>query len=104
MRFSKMTTGLTAFVCGGSIAIPAAQAQNTWYVDDDGAGGNGCTTWADSCPELQTALVLANSGDKIWDEINRTDRQRITSNRAERKNRWTDTPCLAHHEATPDLD
>ena len=46
--------------------MAAAQAQTTWYVDDDGDEANGCTSWADACPELQTALSLASPGDQIW--------------------------------------
>ena len=39
-----------------------------WYVDDDGAAGNGCTNWGDACPDLQTALGAADplGGDQIW--------------------------------------
>ena len=43
-----------------------AHAQTTWYVDDDGDVGGGCTSWGDACPELQTALSLANPNDQIW--------------------------------------
>lgn len=43
-----------------------AHAQSIWYVDDDGAPSNGCTSWADACPELQTALSLAQPADQIW--------------------------------------
>ncbi|MCZ6654091.1 MAG: right-handed parallel beta-helix repeat-containing protein [Planctomycetota bacterium] len=44
----------------------SAGAQSVWYVDDDGDSENGCTSWADACPELQTALSLATDGDQIW--------------------------------------
>ncbi|MFQ5411703.1 MAG: right-handed parallel beta-helix repeat-containing protein [Phycisphaerae bacterium] len=47
------------------VTLPAT-AQTTWFVDDDGAAGNGCTSWADACPDLQTALGLAGPGDAIW--------------------------------------
>ena len=43
MRFSMTTIGVLAFVCGGFMAIPAAQAQTTWFVDDDGDVASGCT-------------------------------------------------------------
>ncbi len=44
----------------------SARAQTVWYVDDDGEPGNGCTAWDDACPELQTALSLAEASDQIW--------------------------------------
>ena len=44
----------------------SARAQTVWYVDDDGDSENSCTSWADACPELQTALSLATDGDQIW--------------------------------------
>ena len=44
----------------------SARAQTVLYVDDDGGSKNGCTSWADACPELQTALSLAGPGDQIW--------------------------------------
>ncbi len=44
----------------------SASAQTVWYVNDAGDAGNGCTSWEDACPELQTALGLANSGDQVW--------------------------------------
>lgn len=47
--------------------VTLAQAQTTRYVDDDGSPANGCTSWEDACPDLQTALGLAvvDSGDEI---------------------------------------
>ncbi len=47
------------------IAAGAAHAQTTYYVDDGGASTT-CTGWDDACPDLQTALGLAVSGDQIW--------------------------------------
>ncbi len=47
-------------------ALGSAGAQTTWYVNDDAGPPNGCTSWVDACPDLQTALSLANSGDQIW--------------------------------------
>ena len=44
----------------------SAQAQPVWYVNDDGDNKNGCTSWDDACPELQTALSLASDGEQIW--------------------------------------
>ncbi len=44
----------------------SAQGQTVWYVDDDGDSEDGCTSWQDACPELQTALSLAGDGDQIW--------------------------------------
>ncbi len=66
MNDSKCMLTLLAIACGLFMAASAAQAQTTWYVDDDGNALNGCTSWADACPELPTALSLANSGDQIW--------------------------------------
>ncbi|MHC5112556.1 MAG: hypothetical protein ACYTHJ_22070, partial [Planctomycetota bacterium] len=43
----------------------AVQAQNTWYVDDNGPAEGGCTSWEDACTDLQDALTLANAGDDI---------------------------------------
>ena len=37
-----------------------------WHVNNDGAAGNGCASWADACPDLQTALGQAVGGDEIW--------------------------------------
>ncbi|UCC30456.1 MAG: hypothetical protein JSU86_19935 [Phycisphaerales bacterium] len=48
------------------ITAGAARGQTTWYVDDDGGVSATCTSWADACPDLQTALGLAVSGDQIW--------------------------------------
>ncbi len=62
----KMMIASGALLAASLIAASAAQAQTTWYVNDDGDAGNGCTTWLDACPELQTALSLANAGDQIW--------------------------------------
>jgi hypothetical protein len=47
-------------------ATPLAQGQSVWYVDDDGDPQNGCTSWEDACPELQTALDIVEPGDQIW--------------------------------------
>ena len=57
-------TLLSLLVC---VLLPAgaAHAQTTHYVDDDGTSTT-CTRWADACPNLQTALALAVSGDQIW--------------------------------------
>ncbi len=55
-----------ALLAASLMTASAAQAQTTWYVNDDSDAGNGCTSWLDACPELQTALSLANAGDQIW--------------------------------------
>ncbi len=47
-------------------ATPLAYGQTVWYVDDDSDAEHGCTSWEDACPELQTALSLAEPGDQIW--------------------------------------
>ncbi|MHC4991442.1 MAG: choice-of-anchor Q domain-containing protein [Planctomycetota bacterium] len=53
---------------GRSVRCAAAlvQGSTTWYVDDDGDPANGCTSWDDACPDLQTALGFAAPGDEIW--------------------------------------
>ena len=48
------------------LTTASASAQTGWYVDDGGDTENGCTSWEDACPELQTALGLASDGDQIW--------------------------------------
>ena len=48
-----------------SLATPAG-AQTVWYVDDDGDPSNGCTSWPDACPDLQTALSLAQCEGEVW--------------------------------------
>jgi len=50
----------------GGLELGVYEAESVWYVDNNGAAGNGCSTWTDACPDLQTALGLANSGDEIW--------------------------------------
>ena len=47
------------------VAAGAAHGQTTYYVNDDGVSMT-CTGWGDACPDLQTALGLAVSGDQIW--------------------------------------
>ena len=56
---------LLSFLTYVVVAIGPAQAQTTWYVDDDGTSTT-CTGWTDACPDLQTALGLAVSHDQIW--------------------------------------
>jgi len=57
---------LFCFLCIVLMACDVAPALTTYYVDDDGDPANGCTSWADACPDLQTALGLVVSGDQIW--------------------------------------
>ncbi len=64
MRFRDQL--LVALATGLLMGATATRAQTVYYVDDDGAPGNGCTSWLDACPDLQTALGLAVSGDQIW--------------------------------------
>lgn len=44
----------------------ATQAQTVWYVDASGDDAGGCSSWNDACPDLKTALGLADFGDQIW--------------------------------------
>ncbi|MHC4092623.1 MAG: hypothetical protein ACYSVY_20510 [Planctomycetota bacterium] len=37
---------------GSLMATTTAHGQAIWYVDDDGDAVNGCTSWADACPDL----------------------------------------------------
>jgi predicted outer membrane repeat protein len=37
-----------------------------WYVDDDGDPANGCSSWADACPNLRDVLNQAADGDEVW--------------------------------------
>ena len=55
-----------ALAGGVLLATRVAEAQNTWYVDDNGAAAAGCSSWADACPELQSALSVAGPGDQVW--------------------------------------
>ena len=55
-----------AIVFSTATFLAPADAQTIRYVDDDGDPSNPCTSWADACPELQTALSLAADGDQIW--------------------------------------
>jgi hypothetical protein len=43
-----------------------AYEQSIWYVDDGGPTLGACTSWADACTSLQTALGKATNGDEIW--------------------------------------
>ncbi|MCH8880354.1 MAG: hypothetical protein IID34_10780 [Planctomycetes bacterium] len=62
----KMMIASGALLAASLVAASAAQAQTVWYVNDDGDPDNGCTSWPDACPELQTSLSRANAGDQIW--------------------------------------
>ena len=62
---SKNALTLFSFLFCLLTVAGATQAQTTYYVDDDGTSTT-CTGWGDACPDLQTALGLAVSGDQIW--------------------------------------
>ena len=51
---------------GNSIPDECEIGARVYYVDDDGVPENGCTCWTDACPDLQTALALAQPGEQIW--------------------------------------
>ncbi len=65
MRLSKTTISLLAFVCGVFVAIPAAQAQTTWYVDDGNCPGPGSGTKGDPFCVIQDGLDAAVDGDTV---------------------------------------
>ena len=56
---------VVCFLAGALMVAGVAPAQTVYYVDDDGRS-TACTGWDDACPDLQTALGLAVSGDQIW--------------------------------------
>ena len=62
----RMMIASGALLAASLLAASAAQAQNIWYVNDDGYTDNDCLSWEDACPDLQTALSLAADGDQIW--------------------------------------
>ncbi len=82
----RLHSGSPAVDAGSNAAVPAgvttdldgalritnivvdmgAYEYHPWYVNDDGAAGNGCMSWSDACPDLQTALGRAAAGDEIW--------------------------------------
>ena len=70
---------------------------NIWFMDDGGAAGNGCTSWADACPDLQTALSHAVSGDEIWVAGGRTGPALPSSARPRSSSRtaWRSTAALS---------
>ena len=57
---SILVCGSLLFACSATTATA-----RTWYVDDNGASTT-CNSWSDACPDLQTALGAAVSGDEIW--------------------------------------
>ena len=64
-----MKTRVSLTVLCISLFAASAQAQTVWYVNDDGDPDNDCQSWSDACPELQTALSMADDGDQIVETI-----------------------------------
>ncbi len=49
-----------------AITVTAASGQTIWYVDDSSTSGLDCgTDWENAYVELQSALILASTGDEI---------------------------------------
>jgi hypothetical protein len=57
---------LIVFISGMLFAMPTAQAQTIWYVDQDAAPGGDGTSWATAFDDLQDALDVDQAGDQIW--------------------------------------
>lgn len=51
---------------GTMITMELEGGENLVYVDQDAAGGNNGTSWADAYVDLQTALANAQTGDHVW--------------------------------------
>ena len=61
-----MRTQVSLAVLCISLFAASVGAQDIWYVDDNGDSGNDCTSWEQACPELQSALNLAETGNQVW--------------------------------------
>ena len=57
---------LSALVGVGMTAGLALGAGETWFVDDDAAGGGDGTTWSTAFDTLDDALAVARAGDQVW--------------------------------------
>ena len=90
MRFSKTTISVLAFVCGGFMAIPAAQAQTTGYVDGDvdvadwALQAAGQALWHD----LETCTILEAPRSCIPDEVVGPTRPWFTSGYLDAVSDW----------------
>ena len=49
MKIRRLVTIVT---CALAVFVDTTLGQDVWYVDDDGATGNGCTSWEYACPQL----------------------------------------------------
>lgn len=51
---------------GGAYRWTGAPLGNRWFVNDDAAGADNGSSWADAFTDLQSALAAATEGDQIW--------------------------------------
>ncbi len=63
MLHTKQLAALVAVVTTAGLALGAG---DTWFVDDDAAGGGDGTTWSTAFDTLDEALAVARAGDQVW--------------------------------------
>ncbi len=57
---------ITNATTGGIYKLSGPALGNRLFVNDDAAGANDGTSWADAFNDLQDALAIAQEGDQIW--------------------------------------